>query len=280
MTSYKSLSYFLIFLFLLFSVTSSANSHRSKNKDPCAPVIATKNPKYKDIKNCLTSFPYNAVAAKEISIRNAYKKLRDAHTQFSPSCYNFFLFEQNLHLYSVLDKQGNQVFDDLVDPTNIDCEVTFIDSVPAFDAIKNFANNHSFISRDLGVRFNNVLTSISLANDAPWILGSEFTVRGNGGPLPIKDLQDPKRSQIVPYVFHPKARELLSKKSKPSKPVKLSKAIKVDGDNHTQFYKSTDSDFGVVVLIDENITDKKGEVDFSKTLAGFKKLANEPSIKK
>ncbi|CAG8532775.1 9082_t:CDS:2, partial [Cetraspora pellucida] len=215
---------------------SSINSHPLKrDDDPCAPVLATKNPKYNDVKNCLISFPYDADIAKEtvdvlkqytssfysffnqareqakpgftfepvdiikeldkiiesnpktefefmISLRNTYKKLRDAHIQLFPSCYGAFLYDQQLHLYSVLDKQGNQiikVFDDLIDPTNIDCEVTSIDSVPAFDAIKNFANDQSFISRDLGVRFNNALTSISLEDGKPWKFGSEFTVRAD-----------------------------------------------------------------------------------------------------
>ncbi|CAG8729958.1 29904_t:CDS:2, partial [Racocetra persica] len=142
MTSYRSLSYFLIFLFLLFSVISSANSHPHKRDapDPCAPVLASTNPNYTDVKNCLTSFPYNETKAKETvdllkkytsdfyvffnqareqpkpgftfepvdifkeldkiiasspktefefmnSLRNVYKRLRDAHTQLIPSCY-------------------------------------------------------------------------------------------------------------------------------------------------------------------------------------------------
>ncbi|CAG8728799.1 10165_t:CDS:2 [Cetraspora pellucida] len=375
MTSYGSLSYFLISLFLLFSVISSVNS-RPHKKDPCAPVIATANPKYNDVKNCLSSFPYDAAIAKKTvdvlkqysssfysffnqareqakpgftfepvdiikeldkiiesnpktefefmkSLRNTYIKLHDAHVQLFSSCYTQFLYDQRLHLYSVLDKKGNQiikVFDDLDDHTNIDCEVTSIDSVPAFDAIKNFANNQSFISRDLGVRLNNALTSISLEDGKPWILGSEFTVRvdlpetdsitytlncpntvtknvtrewfvtflefetgiksfykdiclsSEGDRAKHKESHTIKKFGILPYISNPKLKNALSNRiSTPS--VKLSKATLVHDATHVKFYKSIGSDFGIVVFIDE-------EADNNGTLAGFKKLAEDSSIKK
>ncbi|CAG8506398.1 16688_t:CDS:2 [Cetraspora pellucida] len=229
-----------------------------------------------------------------ISLRNTYKKLRDAHTQLIPSCY--------------------------VDPTNIDCEVTSIDSVPAFDAIKNFANNHSFISRDLGVRLNNALTSISLVDGKPWILGSEFTVRvdfpetdsitytlncpnekvknvtrewfvtflafkegkksfyqdvclsSGNERTKYKESHDIKRLEILPYIYHPKLKDVLSNRISESSAT-LSKAILVHDAIDVKFYKSIGSDFGIVVLIDE-------VANFEETLAGFKKLADDSSIKK
>ncbi|CAG8671391.1 2134_t:CDS:2, partial [Cetraspora pellucida] len=207
-----------------------------------------------------------------VSLRNTYKKLRDAHTQLFPSCYGAFLYDQQLHLYSII-----KVFDDLIDPTNIDCEVTSIDSVPTFDAIKNFANNHSFISRDLGVRLNNALTSISLKDGKPAKIRCEFTVRvdipetdsitytlncpnakvknvtrewfitflafDEGMKYFYKDVclssgnerakhkrsHDVKKFENLPYIYHPKLKDVLSKRiTKSSVTLILSNGDKMD----------------------------------------------------
>ncbi|RHZ82793.1 hypothetical protein Glove_103g221 [Diversispora epigaea] len=234
MNNYRYFSYSLISLLFLFLSVISHPINDNHNKDPCLPLLGNSNPKYKDVKNCLTSFSYNNTRAKATietlksltkdfyvfhdqakeqphpgftfdpidlekeldkilvthyktdfdfltDIRKLYKRLRDGHTQFSANCYSQFTFDQQLFLYSVVTngKQVIKIFDDLIDPTNVDCEVTFIDSKPAMEEIKNFANNNSFISRDLGVRFNNVLTSLSspFGNLGPSFLGSEFVYR-------------------------------------------------------------------------------------------------------
>ncbi|RHZ82795.1 hypothetical protein Glove_103g223 [Diversispora epigaea] len=233
MNNYKYFSYSLISLFFLFL---SVISHpiNDDNGDPCAPLLGNSNPKYDDVKNCLTSFPYDKTRAqttidtlksvtkdfyvlynqakeqphpgftfdpidleKELDnilafpyttdfnfltdIRKLYKRLHDAHTQFLASCYSQFAFSQQLTLYSVVTngKQVIKIFDDSVDHTNVDCEVTTINSNPAMEEIKNFANNNSFISRDLGVRFNNALTSLSFENGELGLFsyGSEFVYR-------------------------------------------------------------------------------------------------------
>ncbi|CAG8449282.1 11118_t:CDS:2, partial [Acaulospora colombiana] len=106
------------------------------------------------------------------SIINA---LMDAHTQLPSYCYESFTFNQRLSLYSTI-RDGNQiikVFDDSVDSSNVDCEVVSIDGLPALDVITKFALDHIGWTRDLGVRFNTALTSLSLGGGI--LQASEFS---------------------------------------------------------------------------------------------------------
>ncbi|CAG8729956.1 29903_t:CDS:2 [Racocetra persica] len=180
-----------------------------------------------------------------------------------------------------------------------------------------------FISRDLGARLNNVLTSISLGTGGPSSFGSEFTVRvdlpesesiqytlncpnertknvtrewfitfsgltdgpfyefnckslssRSSSPLNLKKLKDSKKSKIVPYIFNPKVKEILTNKNlKSVNPNELSKATLVYDAESAKFYKSIDSDFGIVVLINEL-------GDINEILTGFKTLAAEPTVKR
>ncbi|CAG8446703.1 1095_t:CDS:2 [Dentiscutata heterogama] len=95
------------------------------------------------------------------ALRNTIFKLKDGHTRILNICYQNFVYDQNLTLYSVVttDKEKNkkQVFDDKSDPSNNDCEVTEIDGKPALQAIIVFANNSISYLKDLGVRFNMAL---------------------------------------------------------------------------------------------------------------------------
>ncbi|CAG8733894.1 10605_t:CDS:2 [Gigaspora margarita] len=95
------------------------------------------------------------------ALRNTIFKLKDGHTRFIDICYQSFIYDQNLTLYSVVttdkEKKQKQIFDDKLDSSNNDCEVTEIEGKPALQAIIDFANDNIAYSKDLGVRFNMAL---------------------------------------------------------------------------------------------------------------------------
>ncbi|CAG8528298.1 164_t:CDS:2 [Dentiscutata erythropus] len=106
-------------------------------------------------------------------------ELRDGHTWLSSSNYHKYTFYQGLSLYSVIKKDCTQqikVFND-VDPSTIDCQVIDIDDRPAIDVIIEFAKNNTSWSRDLSVRFNSALASLSFGNGDFHIFGQLFTLR-------------------------------------------------------------------------------------------------------
>ncbi|CAJ0840704.1 6723_t:CDS:2 [Entrophospora sp. SA101] len=97
----------------------------------------------------------------------SFYKISDAHLAFVPICYTSFVFEHGLSLYSVINVNGTQVikvFDDIYDASNIDCEVSHIDDEPALEVLTNYAYKNVFRSRDLGVRFNRVLSNLVYKN--------------------------------------------------------------------------------------------------------------------
>lgn len=125
-----------------------------------------------DKKSYTTDFEFNK------DLRFTIKKLRDGHTEFSAGCYlNDALFDQQIYLYSVV-KNGKQiikVFDDTMDRKHVDCEVTEINSKPAIQVIKEFAETQLSTSRDLGVRFNDALASVRWQEIPP--TSNQFSVR-------------------------------------------------------------------------------------------------------
>ncbi|CAG8790809.1 23317_t:CDS:2, partial [Dentiscutata erythropus] len=60
------------------------------------------------------------------------------------------------------------------DPSNTGCEVTYINGYPALEAITDYANKYIRRSRDPGVRFNMVLTSLRLKNGTFDIYEGDF----------------------------------------------------------------------------------------------------------
>ncbi|CAG8468943.1 4820_t:CDS:2 [Acaulospora colombiana] len=98
-------------------------------------------------------------------VKSVINALSDAHTQLTGNCYESFLFDQGLSLYSIIrdGKQIIKVFNDSVDPSNINCEVVSIDGLPALDVINKFALDQVGLTKDLGVRFNLALASLSLS---------------------------------------------------------------------------------------------------------------------
>ncbi|CAG8703824.1 605_t:CDS:2, partial [Acaulospora colombiana] len=99
-----------------------------------------------------------------INVINVLNRLKDAHTGLSSDCYSNFIFVQGMDLYSTVDSRGEQsikVWKDFVDDTNSDCDVLQIDGLPALQAIKQYADKEIGLVRDIGVRFNVALTSLS-----------------------------------------------------------------------------------------------------------------------
>ncbi|CAG8636533.1 17344_t:CDS:2, partial [Acaulospora morrowiae] len=93
--------------------------------------------------------------------------LKDAHVSFDPLCYSAFNYDQEIYLYSVVKSDGTQtiqVYEYAPDPSIKNCEVTLINGKPAFDVIVEYADTSVFASRDLGVRFNVALASLTAAN--------------------------------------------------------------------------------------------------------------------
>ncbi|CAG8853122.1 35031_t:CDS:2, partial [Gigaspora margarita] len=85
-----------------------------------------------------------------------------------------------LFMYSVIKKDGTQqikVFNDIKEPSNVDCQVIDIDDRPAIDVIIEFARDHTFYSRDLSARFNSALASLAFGNGDFYIKGQPFTYR-------------------------------------------------------------------------------------------------------
>ncbi|CAG8540611.1 3240_t:CDS:2 [Acaulospora morrowiae] len=90
--------------------------------------------------------------------------LKDAHVNFNPLCYSGFFFDQEIYLYSVVKSDGTQtiqVYEYASDPSIKNCEVTLINGKPAFDVIVEYADTSVSSSRDLGVRFNVALASLT-----------------------------------------------------------------------------------------------------------------------
>ncbi|CAG8506486.1 3520_t:CDS:2 [Dentiscutata erythropus] len=127
------------------------------------------------------------------ALRNTLFKLKDGHTRVTNLCYQNFVYDQNLILYSVITTEKKQVFNDTKDPSNIDCEVTKIGGKPALQAIIDFANDSIAYSKDLGVRFNMAL--------APSIgtFSQQFTLREDFPETPsiTYNLECPKKRSFT-----------------------------------------------------------------------------------
>ncbi|KAF0548418.1 peptidase s41 family protein [Gigaspora margarita] len=71
-----------------------------------------------------------------------------------------------------------KVFNDVKDPSNIECQVINIDDRPAIDVITEYAKNNISKSRDLSIRFNYALASLSFGGYGDFsIYGQSFTLR-------------------------------------------------------------------------------------------------------
>ncbi|KAF9938633.1 hypothetical protein BGZ65_012508 [Modicella reniformis] len=103
--------------------------------------------------------------------------LNDGHLAYRNYCYNTVTFTQPISLYApvVNGVQSIRVFH--VDTTDsrkglpkdpaslVDCAVVTIDGQPALQAVQEFSDRTSAISKDPGVRLNDALASTSWYND-------------------------------------------------------------------------------------------------------------------
>ncbi|CAG8538977.1 356_t:CDS:2 [Dentiscutata heterogama] len=100
-----------------------------------------------------------------MTLRNLIAQLKDAHTILEIDCYNKILFTQSLSLYSVVTPNNQQkikIMDDFLNSSNNNCEVTKINGQNALETIIKFAKEQVSDSRDLGVRFNQALASLTM----------------------------------------------------------------------------------------------------------------------
>ncbi|CAG8587341.1 22886_t:CDS:2, partial [Gigaspora rosea] len=115
--------------------------------------------------NLLRNKKYKSDFEFMMAIRNLIAQLKDAHTHLNIDCYNKFKFSQSLTLYSVVTSNNQQkikIMDDDLEPSNSNCEVLKINGQDALEAIREFANEKVSDSRDLGVRFNQALVSLTM----------------------------------------------------------------------------------------------------------------------
>ncbi|CAG8724570.1 16569_t:CDS:2, partial [Dentiscutata erythropus] len=98
-------------------------------------------------------------------VTDLIQELRDGHTSLS-----------QVQLSSGTFHQIND-FNDIKDPSNIDCQVIDIDDKPAIEVITEFARNHTSFARDLNARFNSALASLAFGKGDFYIAGQLFTIR-------------------------------------------------------------------------------------------------------
>ncbi|KAF9913095.1 hypothetical protein EC991_003554 [Linnemannia zychae] len=90
----------------------------------------------------------------------------DGHLAYRNDCYSVATFTQPISLYAPVNKGVQTVRVFYADSTQknvpknlVDCEVTTIDGKPALQAIQEFTDRTSAISKDPGVRLNDALAS-------------------------------------------------------------------------------------------------------------------------
>ncbi|KAF9976940.1 hypothetical protein BGZ73_007450 [Actinomortierella ambigua] len=100
-------------------------------------------------------------------LSHVISRLQDPHTTYRSMCYHQFVFVQPLATYGVYEDGQQRVKVASVLPTLnsqlskdlLDCEVTHIDDMPAFDVMVEYASEKSY-SKDKGVRLNKVFSNL------------------------------------------------------------------------------------------------------------------------
>ncbi|CAG8694770.1 13633_t:CDS:2, partial [Cetraspora pellucida] len=183
-----------------------------------------------------------------------------------------------LSLYSVIKEDGTQqlkVFDDMIDPGTIDCQVIYIDNRPAIDVITEFASKYTSLSRDLSVRFNSALASLGFGAGDFAINGQLFTSRNK---LP--------ESPSISYTLNCNGKtskinrewkafiKAFSYKSPYIDGTAVGKAELIFDAYIARFYIL--QDFGVVLISTEDVSDSNQKYRYmSDMVFGFKLLAEK-----
>ncbi|CAG8572938.1 5445_t:CDS:2 [Cetraspora pellucida] len=220
-------------------------------------------------------------------IGNLIDQLRDGHTTFTSKNFSYY-FYQGFSMYSVIRPDGTQqikVFDDTIDPSTIDCQVTHIDDLPAIDVITEFARNNLSYSRDLNVRFNTALASLGFGNRDFIVYGQYFTLRFKLPTVPTisymlncsDKIFNITREWIVPTIRSNEVYPIFAKyNSSYINETSVGSASLIFDAVFSRFY--TLQDFGVVLISTESTADLNNDeiVRFlSDIVVGFKLLADK-----
>ncbi|CAG8718502.1 17394_t:CDS:2, partial [Dentiscutata heterogama] len=194
-----------------------------------------------------------------IDVKHLFNDLKDAHTKFSSDCFAAFAFYTNMTFYSVVDngEQKIKVFNDTIDPSNIDCEVTHIDGQQAFKVISEFAKDSIYGSRDLGVRFNIALdhpyveTSFAIRHEIPEKPDIIYTLKCDN-----TNLFDVKRNwnAFTGRTYLNKFNDSKSYFDSICNPIKESKQSVPSNVVQREITKMLGSDNGILVKQDQSVT--------------------------
>ncbi|KAF9917896.1 hypothetical protein FBU30_000466 [Linnemannia zychae] len=149
-----------IYVFLDQAKVSSKAPFKTPKVDLMAELNKIRNTKFKsdyDFNMALTYLTFSA---------------NDGHLAYRNDCYSIATFTQPISLYAPVIKGVQSVRVFYADNTQknvpenlIDCEVTTIDGKPALQAIQEFTDRTSAISKDPGVRLNDALASTAWYNN-------------------------------------------------------------------------------------------------------------------
>ncbi|CAG8625485.1 26374_t:CDS:2, partial [Racocetra persica] len=336
---------------LLWSQAAALIGRKNPASDGCARIYnrfitkKTNNFSYADVKDCYEGIPFNNTIASEIietiirlldgfypflnkakeppqpgfsfksmDILAALERLKKEFIQFYTDCFSTFTFHTNITLYSVVNDDGEQkikVFNDTIDSSNVDCEVTHINGRQAISVILEFAQDSVFSSRDIGVRFNTALDlvyleySFSVRTELPRAPSIIYTLKCDNQARSFNVTRNWIAFSTPSLLnrFHNSKTYFtnICNATKENKPISYSHGlgeIKRSFNNiHNIIAKQTESiaiikliddfivfvkeqDFGVVIILTEhyaNVQNKDGSINFAllaNIIQGFKDLAN------
>ncbi|CAG8565358.1 7239_t:CDS:2, partial [Cetraspora pellucida] len=145
---------------------------RSEVKDGCTRLAKNlESPSYEDVKACYEGIKYDDKRAKQLidvaeGIMSNFYPFFDQAKEKPENGFSFEPIDLKKELNSLRHRNYKSDFEfiimeDDLEPSNKGCEVIEINGQDALKVIRKFANESVVGSRDLGVRFNLALTSLS-----------------------------------------------------------------------------------------------------------------------